>query len=202
MRKYTPLLSIVLLLSVSFLYSIYYGISHSNNKQYTGLKYVESSRRIPIGDEMLMTDEKEYKKLLSQKFTLNQIKAIEEIIISNSSEFDTGDGESTIGLCYTTHHNSGKSVSTILIASKNHRHLRTLLHECCHALYFDNRKLFDSKYKDRWESLDYQFVSNYATTNIKEDFAETGAAYLSGEEYGKECVEKIKLFKEFYNETR
>lgn len=145
--------------------------------------------------------EKEYKKLIAQKFTPNQIKAIEEIVISNSSEFDTGDGESTIGLCYTTSYQNGRSASTILIAAKNRKHLRTLLHECCHALYFDHHKLFNEKYKDRWESLDYQFVSNYATTNIREDFAETGAAYLGGE-CTDTCVEKVKLFEEFYNETR
>ena len=178
-----------------------------DNTDYHKIKYVTQSSELPIEDDMVLKDkqifsnlEKEYRNLISEKFSPKQTKTIKEIIISDSYAFDSGDGANSTGLCSTITYNN-VSTSYILIASKNDDHRFTLMHECCHALFHNNIQLFNSKYKDRWDALDNQYVSNYATTNIEEDFAETGATYLLGIE-PVDCKEKLKLFAEFYKETK
>ncbi len=188
--------------------------SSSNHKPTSSLnydsyniEYVDNSRQIPISDEMMLTDKEEfkryeqaYKEEISLRFSPKQVKSIKEIIISDSKAFDSGDGATSAGLCSTLFYGNRTS-SSILIASKNEDHFYNLLHECCHALYYDNYNLFERKYKARWNQLDDQFVTRYASTDIVEDFAETGAFYLSGK-VPMECYEKVKLFEEFYKETK
>jgi len=166
------------------------------------IEYVHQSDHVPIEEAMVMKDEtdfnefkKMYSGILAHTFTLNQTRTIQEIIISESTSF--GDGE--CGLCETETTN-GKPKSFILIASRYEDHVRSLLHECCHALYYDRLSLFNSKYRERWNNLD-GFVTQYAATSIEEDFAETGSYYLSNG-YAPKCKEKLKLFEEFYNETK
>ncbi|SRR6266403_2030620 len=167
------------------------------------ISYVKKCTYISITDDMVLNDsvrfnklKQEYNNIIIQKFTPNQIRSIKEICISNSESFDY-EGSNFVGLCIAMNYNN----SYILIASNDDDHLSNLLHECCHALYFDNIELFNSKYKDRWEKLNNQFVSNYAKCSIKEDFAETGETYLCKYKIVG-CKEKLKLFEEFYNETK
>ncbi len=181
--------------------------SQTSDFPYGNIQYVKNSNQIPIAEDMVMTDENEfnnyahqYNDVLCKSFSLPQVKSIQEIIISDCSGF--GDGE--CGLCSTTTSSSSrggtKVTSSILIASRHPDHIRSLLHECCHALYFNNLDLFNREFKDRWNNCS-GFVTDYAGTNIEEDFAETGSFYLSNSDAG-DALEKISLFKEFYLKTK
>jgi hypothetical protein len=172
------------------------------------ITYVQNSKHFNLNDNMIMNHvefreySKEYKYLLSETFSINQTKTIKEIVISDSEGFNSDEyGSNLGGLCLTI---GGKS--HILVASKNTNHEFILFHECCHALYEQRKVLFEAKYRNRWDSLT-TFVSDYAKTNIEEDFAETGAYFLinyleSGIPEDLDCYDKLKLFEEFYLETR
>ncbi len=183
-------------------------IQQSENIDISSYKifYVKNTKIVNIEESMILHDNDEfseyehlYKVLIAQKFTPKQIKTIKEIVITNTESFSIDGVSDILGVCLNKRRDEYSS--TILIASKHDDHLYTLLHECCHALYFNNSELFDSKYKNRWIELN-QYVSNYAHTSIKEDFAETGASYLSKRTVSDDCKEKLKLFEEFYNETK
>jgi hypothetical protein len=185
---------------------------HNNSNSSDGIKFVQESDAFNIIDQSKLTDEEfkkyesVYKDVINKNFTSNQTRSIVEIIFSDSENFfvtSLGKSEFT-GICLTKYL---PTRSYIVIAVRNEYHIHSLVHECCHALYHKNKSLFNKKYKKRWQSIN-GYVSEYAKTNIEEDFAETGATYLLSY-HNKikipnkfEYHEKIKLFQEFYLETK
>lgn len=227
MRKLIRITLFVFVLAIGFTYryQIYYFLkNHSSKKEniltkfesqtsssnsfpYGNIKYLKNSNNLTIADDMVMTDQKEfddfshiYNDAISQRFSLSQINSIKEIVISDCEEF----GEGECGLCRTSKtYSSSKTYTSsyILIATRKRDNIRNLLHECCHALYYDNIELFNKEFRDRWRNCT-GFVSDYAETDIIEDFAETGSFYLSNATDSEEAPEKTLLFKEFYLRTK
>lgn len=165
--------------------------------------FVKNSNVIPIDENMVMKDDgefneyaKKYDELLNRCFYPAQVKSIREIIISDCEAF--GNGE--CGLCSTQSYGH-ESYSSILIATKEREDERSLLHECCHTMYYDYLSIFNKDFKKRWLQYDDDFVTDYAKTDIVEDFAETGSYYLYRDNDNTEEIKnnpKLKLFEEFY----
>lgn len=158
-------------------------------------KFLKNSNIIPIVDEIVLNDQefKEYKKeynyYLNKYFTSNQLKGIKEIVIADAEMFDDGSS----GITESINQNS-----YILMACKANDST-VIIHEACHAFHAYYIGVFDRLYKDKWLKCN-KYVSEYAKTNIYEDFAETGTAYLLGDTLTYNP--KFKLFADFYKQTK
>ena len=155
----------------------------------------------PISKKMIITDSvefltiaKHYLYLMNTKFTEHQLKGLKTLVISDSESFgERGEYDSASGL-----YNMDNKASHILIAAYSDDNDRVLYHELCHVMYFDYYDEF-LKIKKEWLKSNI-YVTEYATTDIDEDFAETGSFYLCGEI--DEDNPKFKLFEEFFNNIK
>ncbi len=164
-----------------------------------GLKFVNHCDMIPIEESMVMDNNLEFNKYKSQynsilksKFKPEHLKYIKEILISKCETFADESGENIVGECTTT--NNCSYIIYAAYGADEH----TIIHEVCHSIHLINEELFNSKYKDKWLKIN-KYVSDYAETDIYEDFAETGAYYLANNIESNNP--KFKLFKQFYDET-
>ncbi len=163
-------------------------------KVQTNYNYLYNSKMVPVEESMVIQDssefnsyKKEYNLILNRLFKPKHLKGIKEIVITDSEAF--GDGE--IGLT-----ESFNEISYIIIAAKsNDRYC--IVHEAIHAMHIYYLDLFNKQFKNEWLKHK-QYVSEYAKTNIDEDIAETGTAYLTGDTL--KYNPKFKLFKQFYNQ--
>ena len=148
-----------------------------------------------ISEDMILDDseflkyKKRYNYYLNKYFTPNHLKGLKEIVIADAEMFSDGS-------CGITQSIDEKSY--IVIASR-YEDNSVIVHEALHAVQAYYLNLFNKKYKNRWLKCD-EYVSEYAKTNIYEDFAETGTAYLIGDTLSKN--KKFQIFSEFYNEIK
>lgn len=175
---------------------------HTSNKpvvrtQITQFNYnfEKNNELYPIENDIVMNDndfnmyKKEYNYLLNKYFTKNQLKGIQGIIIADAEMF-TG---KAIGI---TESINGDSYITIAARSNDSM---CIVHEACHAMMAKYIDVFNIFYKDKWVKSK-KYVSDYAKSNIYEDFAETGTAYLTGDTL--KFNPKFKLFEQFYNQIK
>lgn len=157
--------------------------------------FLKNSNVVPISDDIVLNDQefskykKEYNYYLNKYFSLNHLKGIKEIVIADAEMFDDKSNGITESI---------NQYSYIVMASKS-GDSTCIVHEACHAFqayYIDN---FNTYYKDKWLKCK-QYVSKYAKTNLYEDFAETGTAYLMGDTLIPNP--KFKLFADFYNSIK
>lgn len=157
--------------------------------------FLKNSNVVPISDEIVLNDleftkyKKEYNYYLNKYFSLKHLKGIKEIVIADAEMFDdksSGITESINGSSY------------IVMASKS-GDSTCIVHEACHAFQAYYIDIFNMYYKDKWAKTK-KYVSDYAKTNLYEDFAETGTAYLMGDTLVPNP--KFKLFADFYNRVK
>ncbi|TXG80431.1 MAG: hypothetical protein E6R13_08010 [Spirochaetes bacterium] len=147
------------------------------------------SKDIEMNNQDFNMYKKEYNYYLNRYFTHNQLKGLEGIIIADAEMFEDGSAGVTESL---------NGISYITLAARN-GDSTCIIHETCHAMQAKYIDVFNIYYKKRWEKCN-KFVSDYAKTNIFEDFAETGTAYLIGDTSSNNP--KFKIFAEFYNRIK
>lgn len=165
--------------------------------------FVQTSTENEIEDDMVMDDSNfkiksaHYAKLINKIFTPHQLKGLREILIMNCAEFDANDTHE-LGEC--VYDNEDCYVMLAGYAYKSDVMLNEVLfHELCHVMQNSYMDEFN-KIKDEWIKYDELYVSNYAETDIDEDFAETGAHYLLGQSHSNNP--KFKLFEKFFNSIK
>lgn len=160
--------------------------------QYTFLK---NSNVVPVNDELVLNDseftkyKKQYNYYLNKYFSPKQLKGVKEIVIADAELFDDG----SVGITESINNNS-----YIIMASKANDST-VIIHEACHAFQAYYMDIFNTQYKSEWLKCK-KYVSDYAKTNLYEDFAETGTAYLMGDTLKPNP--KFKLFADFYKQTK
>jgi len=166
-----------------------------NNISKNHYVFAKNSNVNTITEDMILDDSeflkyrKRYNYYLNKYFTTNHLKGLKEIVIADAEMFSDGS-------CGITESIDGKSF--IIIASK-YEDNTVIVHEALHAVHAYHIELFDTKYKNKWLKCN-DYVSDYAKTNVYEDFAETGTKYLFGDTLIKN--KKFQFFSDFYNEIK
>jgi len=158
------------------------------------IKFNKKGTYYNINNDMLISNKlfnlykNEYVYIINKYFTKNHLNGLKEITISNSVSFNNGIRGQNLSI---------NEDSYILMASLNNDN-SILIHELLHTVQHNHIKLFNKKYKYKWLKIN-KYVSEYAMTNIYEDFAETGTKYLLHDTLIYNT--KFKLFKKFFYET-
>lgn len=172
---------ILLLLIFCFLQQICYGykiVKYSN--KVTGYSY-------HILDDSTFKVYKNYvQNLISSKLSPRHTLLISEIILTDSYVSDSTDNA---GICCF----DGDS-ARILISIKDNNLDLTVFHEVCHAMKFTYDGSAWKEIEKQWKSCN-KFVTDYAKTDIDEDFAEIGSYYFTGHYNAKN--KKYDLFRYF-----
>lgn len=160
---------------------------HENTFAYNIVKYSDKiighSYHI-INDSEFNVYKKHIQKILPKKLSPRHTILIKEIIITDSYVDDTSEGI----CCY-----DGDSVR-LVISTKSIDFDLTIFHEVSHAMKFTYYGNIWTDIEKEWKKCN-RFVTEYAKTNIDEDFAEVGSYYLTGHFNPKN--EKYNLFKYF-----
>lgn len=134
-------------------------------------------------------DEGDYKQFSEVKF--NEIsKIIKTFVLNHGFKDKRGtfvinlvnescigyddDGNRTTGMTYCD-----GNVAYIIIATRTKSVVIDVMHEMVHALQYFNSDVF-SEFEEEWSYYD-TYVTEYASTDIDEDYAETGKYFLTGD---------------------
>jgi hypothetical protein len=129
---------------------------------------------------------------LYQKFSMKQLQSVTRIYMIGWPDF----GDNVVGY---TKSNSLSPKSEIEIAAECREMDEVMYHEVFHALHNTYEQYFKDEIQIRWMLLP-DYVTTYARTNISEDFAETGAAFMAGDTLKEN--EKFELIREFLVYTK
>jgi hypothetical protein len=125
------------------------------------------------------------RKIISKKLSSRQIALLKEIIITDSYIYDSIAND---GVCII------QDSFTIIVSTISDFQLN-LFHELSHVMQFSYDDVWKEIKKD-WQKCK-EYITNYAVTNIDEDFAEVGSYCLTGHYNPKNA--KYELFKKFLN---
>lgn len=120
-----------------------------------------------------------YREILSgylySKFSPNQLKSVSSISLIGWEQLE----DNVAGVTHISGYGNASAID--IAAYSGDYYIETVLyHEMFHALQARYQSWFKENLQVQWITIP-DFVSDYAMTNIDEDFAETGAHFLKGD---------------------
>ncbi len=143
-----------------------------------------------LDDEDYERTKRELQMFLLSKFSLRQLKCIGHISLINWENLN----DNITGLTTGYDDNKSSYIDLPILSSDYHK---SLLHEIWHCIHNANYTYFHLNYEYDWKVAE-GYVTEYATTNMDEDIAETGCMYSAGFAINGP---KVNIIKAFYKYT-